>query len=759
MTALPMTLMSDEEVAHFGRDVDAGFGALRTARGLLPLVAMDVDARVSGVIASMELALRAGSLETVQEAPFELDPVPYTEATEPGVYVAQTFVTRHNFVANSVQQSRWVGNLGTVGLVGLPNPVASYRQLSDRVGGSVGERMLRFSQMNFLFLNGRSYDIFRDKVVTGESRMIVGAGMFSRKHVLSVPEEELRNKLIDSNATAAAIQEFDDSFPDEQYVAVGVLVTSTTRETPSNIDLLILPVGELNAIDYWLAPDVPEQHDPLQPGDDLNSYRYTHPPILAHSVTLSVDACEHMRMEFSPDGLKAVIRIAELIYHPNEYFINTAGEWANGTVQTKDIGVGTDLLFYEFVISPDDMTATSSVVHRSHVEVAASGTITSGDLTYTQSVDTTYIVWANYDSDGQLLYTADKVELSSVKGPDGITFSEKSTLLFQNGTGIVHREASWVYPTGDFVSPTGFNIQFEYLDPIRPERRIYSKTSVRALTAEDMPLPGWMPIRNVFNEREFEPYDPDEAHPFFRNEVFIGDTAYVDQPFAMTSGGGLTWQGMVVPRMFSSLNTTADSANQPYATGDLLYETNSLHGCLMDNLMLDEQIYRTSQGLEPDASKSYKANDTCRVAHTARLDSGHYKLTPISLCNRYRAKTQSIAPMVGDGKAIADWCVYDGEYIAAYSLYGIITAQLMNSVAADGVQTWEEMLSFFAPASHARRGGIWGQVAFGLPRRDMAEPEVTIASSYPHVMVSSLDLKAITGVGDLDGNIFPFGVI
>ncbi|MCW5807948.1 MAG: VWA domain-containing protein, partial [Deltaproteobacteria bacterium] len=62
MTALMMVLMTDEEVAVIARthargpDGDAGFGALRTARGLLPLVAMDVDARVAGTIASVELA-------------------------------------------------------------------------------------------------------------------------------------------------------------------------------------------------------------------------------------------------------------------------------------------------------------------------------------------------------------------------------------------------------------------------------------------------------------------------------------------------------------------------------------------------------------------------------------------------------------------------------------------------------------------------------------------------------------------------------
>ena len=60
MTALPlpivMNVMSDDEVAAFGRDPDAGFGALSTARGLLPLTAMDIDARVTGVIASIEIA-------------------------------------------------------------------------------------------------------------------------------------------------------------------------------------------------------------------------------------------------------------------------------------------------------------------------------------------------------------------------------------------------------------------------------------------------------------------------------------------------------------------------------------------------------------------------------------------------------------------------------------------------------------------------------------------------------------------------------
>lgn len=56
MSALPMVLMTDEEVAGYGRNTDAGFGALQTERGLLPLVAMQVDARVTGVMAQLSLA-------------------------------------------------------------------------------------------------------------------------------------------------------------------------------------------------------------------------------------------------------------------------------------------------------------------------------------------------------------------------------------------------------------------------------------------------------------------------------------------------------------------------------------------------------------------------------------------------------------------------------------------------------------------------------------------------------------------------------
>jgi len=56
MTPLPIVLMTEEEVAGLGRLEDAGFGALKTERGLLPLTAMNVEARVAGVVASIEVA-------------------------------------------------------------------------------------------------------------------------------------------------------------------------------------------------------------------------------------------------------------------------------------------------------------------------------------------------------------------------------------------------------------------------------------------------------------------------------------------------------------------------------------------------------------------------------------------------------------------------------------------------------------------------------------------------------------------------------
>lgn len=56
MSALPIVLMTEEEVAALGREQEAGFGCLKTDRGLLPLAAMDVDARVAGIVAAIDVA-------------------------------------------------------------------------------------------------------------------------------------------------------------------------------------------------------------------------------------------------------------------------------------------------------------------------------------------------------------------------------------------------------------------------------------------------------------------------------------------------------------------------------------------------------------------------------------------------------------------------------------------------------------------------------------------------------------------------------
>jgi Ca-activated chloride channel family protein len=55
MTPVPIVLMTEEEVAGFGRGTE-GFGALETARGMLPLRAMQIDARVRGVMAAIDVA-------------------------------------------------------------------------------------------------------------------------------------------------------------------------------------------------------------------------------------------------------------------------------------------------------------------------------------------------------------------------------------------------------------------------------------------------------------------------------------------------------------------------------------------------------------------------------------------------------------------------------------------------------------------------------------------------------------------------------
>jgi hypothetical protein len=52
----PLPRITDEEMAR-GQpaDVEAGFGALATARGCLPLAALDVRARIEGLLARVEV--------------------------------------------------------------------------------------------------------------------------------------------------------------------------------------------------------------------------------------------------------------------------------------------------------------------------------------------------------------------------------------------------------------------------------------------------------------------------------------------------------------------------------------------------------------------------------------------------------------------------------------------------------------------------------------------------------------------------------
>ncbi len=64
----PLDIMTDEEVNRVPTDEEAGLGSLRTARGNLPLKAMDITGRVTGLVS--ELALRQTFVNT-HDAPME----------------------------------------------------------------------------------------------------------------------------------------------------------------------------------------------------------------------------------------------------------------------------------------------------------------------------------------------------------------------------------------------------------------------------------------------------------------------------------------------------------------------------------------------------------------------------------------------------------------------------------------------------------------------------------------------------------------
>ncbi len=224
-------------------------------------------------------------------------------------------------------------------------------------------------------------------------------------------------------------------------------------------------------------------------------------------------------------------------------------------------------------------------------------------------------------------------------------------------------------------------------------------------------------------------------------EIHVGNT-HISVPYS-TGIGSVSAPQKIGPqmRMYTSIADVIDETKAPwswnyyvghYVSGVDTDEPNAMISSY-SGLCLNNEWYDTLLPYpgESTASKAYKASNRVMASYKARLDSATFDIKPLALRNQYRCHVVSIAPMVGDSApyhfgnagrgtgAIANWVEYDGQYIAAYSMYARPTVQDIERINIGGVSIFEIYEEMYKPATLSRRGSVLGTVnRYSLPRPD-----------------------------------------
>jgi hypothetical protein len=626
----------------------------------------------------LELSLGGGTVTAAQTPPlYTGEPTPIYP-TFGGLYATQIFRGRSRWV--DAASAYWTGAMGTVSWNGLPNPCASEAVLDQRTKGM---DIYDWSQ-NVVYHKGRTVRIFEHPSTPTAHRRVMGAGLFSVQYVLTEEEVAFRTKLTPDDQAI-----FDTLFSDPVYVSAVVLYAPFSAAESPSLQMYVKP---LQGGDGWIVAE--------------------------HALTTT--AFENGRAIFSHNGLKAVVTVSDVVRHPNQYVLHNQVNFnVNSTLAEGAVGFGSSLAFVEFEIE-DAVTATASVAHTSLVDVSVNqcNTVDEGAdkrNTLNRSVSASYRCFAAYDVD-DLVFATNHVEIvanqTCVYAPYGsdtipinssdpsstgtVVQTHTATLYFPDSTNVVHTNCA-----GSANTMTGFVMQFEHLDILRPSEAVTSKLnlSMRAApTAEGttQKIDASVTIRGdgvVSFDDIGERFNDQYTATCFRGGYATSMSP--TRTFVQKEDGYPHW------RTFGPVGVVASGFAQSEST------------------VVGMQNYA----------------DVCKVTHAALLSEVGFSNAVLS-SQTALTRLISIAPRTGGDTSVgfqsaivASALHYNSEHITAASL-----------IRNDGAITSVKRFNLFGPESR------------GYPR-------AVDTPLKEHYVVSSLDLKAITGVGDLDDNIFPDGVI
>jgi hypothetical protein len=648
--------------------------------------------------AFMELSLGSGTARAVQEPPYTEDPVTLVTPIQ-GMFSAQVFRSRDKWV--DFGDAVWQGTLGTVSWDQPSNPV---EPCILTTGVSLGGASL--SRQN-LYIKGHGINMVprpdAEKSANASGMYVIGGGMFSHGYVYSAQETEYRNTLSEPDKI-----DFDSLFGDVVYAAAVVFV-EPNGDSPPRLDLTISSFGKN--------------------------------PVVAASYTLPAKYGEVLRAVFSPSGISAVVRVAEIVPNSGPFILHNQRNFSlNSTLPNDKTAYGQDLLFIEFSIDLDtvanEVFASAALAHRSSVTVdvvKAKSTVVSTTRTneYEHRCEALYRCWAAYDTENQLVFATNQVESHTIQScefdaalsdtiPVGTLFSlpeatgsvvtkSKGTLAFPDGTSFVHTDTS-----GSFKNATGYSVQFNNLDITRPSEMIYTRMDMVTRTNPPPPAPpSTRPDKRKLNIKVYDGTDIVFAYEDCGQE-------FNDQsPATCRVGADI---GFLTPAyFFVMVGTYVPHWRTVWPRG---WITNGVPNV---NRPEGDAVYKVD----------YKA-DLSTPAFTSSA-SALSDETGFSL-------SRSISPYVGNyfASTTAQRLRYDGQMLTAIGL----------RPSVDWEDLWVPETTDFATLS--RKHNAFGPPLSGWPR--VAEPQTPDTVKVVHV-VSSIDLQGVTGVGDLDDNIFPIGVL
>lgn len=412
---------------------------------------------------------------------------------------------------------------------------------------------------------------------------------------------------------------------------------------------------------------------------------------------------------FSPNGKKAVVRVSSTVQHPNNYLMWNERDF-NKTATISHPGYGSKLEFIEFIVDQ----GTSSVVHTSQEDIEIEAYTLGAapgfrENHFIQDADTTFKWMASYDNSNSIVYANVHVQIHTAQEHEWHDDGGPTTASVGRMTDNLGAGAASMSYFGEIIFPNGSKMT--YMDV----HGSFATADGYFLRFAYLDIN--RPESSVYARCDITPRESPPsgyAHKELATMVKMGDEAVLEFDDC----------GQEFNEAYDrKCMTGADIAEQaPFMTyldfgGNPQFRTVHPIGWSAMNTLHSTDPYRPGSQL--------RAN-VCRVSHAMRLDDAGELWSPMAT-----EHSLSVAP----------------SCISAITSTELVARDITHDDERIRMCLWYRS---GAKATTSMKANLFGPVSKGYPR----ESGQTVSK-----VLSSINLKEIIGLDDLDDDLLPMGVI